>query len=450
MKRLLLVLGLVLLGSAGLMAQRTVRGMVTGSDGEPLVGATVQVKGTTSGTATDLDGNYLLQVPEGANTLVFSYTGFASEEVELGPSDIVDVTLTQGVDLEAAVVTAVGIERNRRSLGYAVSELSSEQVTQRAESDVIRTLTGKVPGVNIQGSNGAPGASTNIVIRGYSSILGDNQPLFVVDGIPFDNSSPRTQNTLVAGAPYSSRALDIDPNDIESISVLKGAAASALYGSRAANGVISITTKSGRGLSADRRGQLFRLGGWITLTIGVLTLTRSGDMVDVSGHGALICLLLALIARPISRLWPGLLQYRRALGVGAFVLAVAHVAHMLSMGWDLAALPFLLPSLQVGGWAGIVAFVLMIPLALTSFDQAQKRLGRHWRQLHLLSVPIFVLAVAHTLLLGSSYLGDFEATLGNWLAVAVVGGAAALALLLRWGGFWSLLSLGKLYAPSKH
>lgn len=203
-------------------------------------------------------------------------------------------------------------------------------------------------------------------------------------------------------------------------------------------------------VSADRRGQLFRLGGWITLTIGVLTLTRSGDMVDVSGHGALICLLLALIARPISRLWPGLLQYRRALGVGAFVLAVAHVAHMLSMGWDLAALPFLLPSLQVGGWAGIVAFVLMIPLALTSFDQAQKRLGRHWRQLHLLSVPIFVLAVAHTLLLGSSYLGDFEATLGNWLAVAVVGGAAALALLLRWGGFWSLLSLGKLYAPSKH
>ncbi|PSN19860.1 ferric reductase [filamentous cyanobacterium CCP5] len=203
-------------------------------------------------------------------------------------------------------------------------------------------------------------------------------------------------------------------------------------------------------VSADRRGQLFRLGGWITLTIGVLTLVRGGDRVDFTGHAALICLLLALIARPISRLWSPLLQYRRALGVGTFVLAVAHVAHMLTMGWNLAALPFLLPSLQVGGWAGIVAFVLMIPLALTSVDRVQKWLGHRWRQLHLLSVPIAGLAVVHTVLLGSSYLGNFERAPGNWLATGGLGTLAVLTLLVRWRKCWDLLLLGKFYGPSKH
>jgi sulfite exporter TauE/SafE len=202
-------------------------------------------------------------------------------------------------------------------------------------------------------------------------------------------------------------------------------------------------------LSADRRSQLFRLGGWLTLLIGVLILFRGSDMVDFTGHAALVCLLLALIARPISRLWSPFLQYRRALGVGAFVLSVAHVAHMVTMGWDPAALPFLLPSLQVGGWAGIIAFTLMVPLALTSFDRAQRRLGHYWRRLHLLSVPICLLAVTHTLLLGSSYLGNFEPSMPNWIAATVLGSVTLLTLLLRWRGFWSLLSLGKFYAPFK-
>jgi hypothetical protein len=202
-------------------------------------------------------------------------------------------------------------------------------------------------------------------------------------------------------------------------------------------------------LSADRRGQLFRLGGWITLLIGILILFRGSDMVDFTGHGALVCLLLALVARPISRLWAPFLQYRRALGVGAFVLSAAHVAHMVTMGWDPAALPFLLPSLQVGGWTGIVAFTLMIPLALTSFDWAQKKMGPYWRRLHLLSLPICILAVTHTLLLGSSYLGDFEPSTQNWIAASVLGGVTLLTLLIRWRGFWALLSLEKFYAPSK-
>ncbi len=202
-------------------------------------------------------------------------------------------------------------------------------------------------------------------------------------------------------------------------------------------------------VSSDRRGQLFRLGGWITLLIGLLTLLRGSDMIDFTGHGALVCLLLALIARPLSRLWPALLVYRRTLGVGAFVLSVAHVAHMVTMGWNLAALPFLLPTLQVGGWTGIVALGLMVPLALTSFNRAQIRLGHHWRRLHLLSIPIFGLAVTHTLLLGSSYLGGFERSTRHWLAVVALVGLALLALLLRWRQFWSLLSLEKYYAPAK-
>lgn len=202
-------------------------------------------------------------------------------------------------------------------------------------------------------------------------------------------------------------------------------------------------------VSSDRRGQLFRLGGWITLLIGILTLLRGSDMIDFTGHGALVLLLLALIARPLSRLWPALLIYRRTLGVGAFVLSVAHVAHMVTMGWNLAALPFLLPTLQVGGWTGIVALGLMVPLALTSFNRAQTRLGHYWRRLHLLSIPIFILAVTHTLLLGSSYLGGFERSTRHWLAAAALVGLALLALLLRWRRVWALLSLEKYYAPAK-
>jgi hypothetical protein len=210
-------------------------------------------------------------------------------------------------------------------------------------------------------------------------------------------------------------------------------------------GVGALTTT----ISADRRGQLFRLGGWVTLTVGGLTLLRGHDMVDVTGHGALFCLFLALIARPISRLWSPFLTYRRALGVSAFVLSLAHMGHMVTLGWNPMALPFLLPSLQVGGWTGLIAFALMIPLAATSFDQAQARLGPRWRQLHLLSVPIFILAVAHTLLLGSTYLGSFEPSTRHWLGAIALVSLAVLALLLRWRGFWSLLSLERFYAPFK-
>ncbi len=228
---------------------RTVTGKVTSlDDGQALPGVNVVLKGTAIGTVTDIDGNYRLSIPQAGGILVFSFVGLVSQELDVGARSVVDLQMTPDItQLSEVVVTAVGIEREKRALGYAVTNMEAGNIQQKAEGDVIRALTGKVPGVNIQGSNGAPGASTNIVIRGNSSILGSNQPLFVVDGIPFDNTSLRTQNTLISGAPYSSRALDIDPNDIASLSVLKGAAASALYGSRAANGVILITTKSGQG-----------------------------------------------------------------------------------------------------------------------------------------------------------------------------------------------------------
>jgi len=205
-------------------------------------------------------------------------------------------------------------------------------------------------------------------------------------------------------------------------------------------------------LSADRRSQLFRMGGWLTLTIGVLTLLRTGDMVDYTGHAALICLILTLIARPISRLWSYPLHYRRALGVGAFVLALAHTGHMVdhTLNWNFDAFSFMVPMYQLAMGAGALALVLMIPAALTSFDRLQKALGKRWRQIHLLGVPALLLAGIHTVLIGSHYLGNVEWTWGNEVRAAIVGIIIFGVLLVRLRSFWSLLSLAKFYVPPNY
>lgn len=205
-------------------------------------------------------------------------------------------------------------------------------------------------------------------------------------------------------------------------------------------------------LSADRRSQLFRMGGWLTLTIGVLTLLRTGDMVDYTGYAALICLILTLIARPISRLWSYPLRYRRALGVGAFVLALAHTGHMVdhTLNWNFDAFSFMLPLYQLAMGAGALALVLMTPAALTSFDRLQKALGRRWRQIHLLGVPALLLAGIHTVLIGSHYLGNVEWTWGNEFRAALVGIIIFGVLLVRLRCFWSLLSLEKFYVPPNY
>ncbi|WP_026099952.1 sulfite exporter TauE/SafE family protein [Fortiea contorta] len=220
-------------------------------------------------------------------------------------------------------------------------------------------------------------------------------------------------------------------------------------------GLGTLPTMLGVGVTAslvsqDRRSQLFRLGGWVTLIIGIITLLRTGDtMVDYTGHAALTCLILSLIARPISNFWAAPLRYRRVLGVGAFVLSVVHTTHMIehALQWNIAAFVFLPPEFQWGMAAGVIALILMTPAAATSFDSLQKSLGKYWRQIHLLSVPALLLSAVHALLIGSHYLGSLQLTWGNKLAAALMGVVTLGVLLVRWRWFWSKLTLEKFYVP---
>ena len=227
--------------------QRVVTGtVISEEDGLGLPGATVLVKGTTVGTTTDLDGNYSINVPAGSDVLIFSFVGLKASEVAIGNRSVVNVTLTVDAShLSEVVVTAIGSEREKKALGYAVTSVDNSQLENRPEADVARVLQGKVPGVAITSTNGMSGSGTNMVIRGYSSATGSNQPLFVVDGVPFNTSSNAQNGFTTGGATTSSRFLDIDPNNIESMSVLKGLSATVLYGDQGRNGVILITTKSG-------------------------------------------------------------------------------------------------------------------------------------------------------------------------------------------------------------
>ena len=186
-------------------------------------------------------------------------------------------------------------------------------------------------------------------------------------------------------------------------------------------------------LSADQRGQLFNLGGWVTIAIGLLTLLRTDAMIDYTGHGALILLMLALIARPISSFYAAPLRYRRGIGVASFILALAHTGHMLdhSLNWNIKAISFMLPQHQVGIVGGISALLLMFPAAVTSNDRLAESLGKYWRRIHLLTVPALVLAVAHTILSGSHYLGGLQLTEGNQLRSITIGILGALVLIMR-------------------
>jgi len=260
MKRPLLLSLLLMLALVGrVWAQnRTVSGRVIDkSTNEGLPGVSVIVKGTTNGTATNADGQYSLAVPADATTLQFKYLGYVTVERPIGGSNTIDAGLDVDTkQLNEVVVTALGVPREKRALGYATAQIKSDQIVQKSEPDLLRTIAGKVPGVAITSSSGLPGSSSRITIRGNSSLLGNNQPLFIVDGVPYDNSQTDSENSLVRGAGYSSRTADIDPNNIADIQVLKGAAAAALYGSRAAGGVIVITTKTGGGQRGAKGIQL--------------------------------------------------------------------------------------------------------------------------------------------------------------------------------------------------
>ncbi|MFD1165059.1 SusC/RagA family TonB-linked outer membrane protein [Sphingobacterium daejeonense] len=250
MKQNLLMFLIVFLCLPGLVnaQDRQVTGRVTSaSDGTPIPGVSVSLVGSTTASQTDTEGNYTISVALDGS-LRFSFVGYQAQTVKIGGRSTVNVSLVPGDEtIEEVLVTAQGIVREKKSIGYATQNIGGEDLVQKSETNVLNSLQGKVAGVSIGSSSGQPGASTNINIRGITSFGGNNQPLIVVDGIIFSNDTDNTQNTLF-GSQSTNRLNDIPPDNIESINILKGPAASALYGSRASAGVLMITTKSGKGL----------------------------------------------------------------------------------------------------------------------------------------------------------------------------------------------------------
>jgi TonB-linked SusC/RagA family outer membrane protein len=233
--------------------QSQVGGTVADNKGIPLPGVSVKLKGGAAGASTNADGKYAITVPDGDGTLTFTFLGYLPQELAVAGRTTIDVVLKEhSQDLTEVVVTALGIKREKKSLAYSVTEVSGGDLTQARENNVANALTGKVAGVNASGLSTGPGGSSRVVIRGNGSLNGSNQPLYVINGMPMDNSTPGGSATSNGGSDGTGNVDrgdgigGINPDDIESISVLKGGTAAALYGARAANGVILITTKKGR------------------------------------------------------------------------------------------------------------------------------------------------------------------------------------------------------------
>jgi TonB-linked SusC/RagA family outer membrane protein len=252
MKKLNVVLVLVLLMVAGIPAafaqSRTVSGKITDANGAPIQGANVLVKGTNVGSTTNADGEYTINVPSGASTLVVSYVGHTTQELPISGRNSISVALAEDSgELERVVVTALGIQKTQKALGFSQTTVGGENFTQAREISTANALAGRVAGVNVTKIASGPGGSSRVVIRGAKTLGSTlNQPLYVVDGVPIDNSN-FGQAGVWGGADQGDGMSSINPDDIESMTVLKGAGAAALYGSRAANGVILITTKKGMG-----------------------------------------------------------------------------------------------------------------------------------------------------------------------------------------------------------
>ena len=226
-------------------AQQVVTGTVTGDQGEALIGVSIVVEGTGTGTVTDFDGHYSLSARE-QDVLVFSYTGYGSISRPVGTETVINVVMEAGAQLDEVVVTALGISRETKALGYAVEEIESDQIVKTEQNNLVNALQGQVAGVQVTSAGGGPGQGSRIIIRGINSLdpSANNEPLFVIDGVPVSNET----TTVGGGAErnVSNRIADINPQDVESMTVLKGGPATALYGLRAANGAIIITTKKGK------------------------------------------------------------------------------------------------------------------------------------------------------------------------------------------------------------
>ncbi len=271
----MMLLACLFMGASLVTAQTSkVTGLVVSAeDNEPVIGATVTVKGMpTLGTITDIDGKFVFEnLPSSAKTLIVSYVGMTTQEVTR--RSYVKVTMQSDEEVLAeVVVTAAGIQRTERSLGYSLTKIDVDEALQKAEPDMLRALDGKIAGVQVSAPTGDAGSATRITIRGNSSFTGNNQPLYVVDGVPYSNSGTSASGRGADGSgSYGSGISTLDPNDIESMSVLKGAAAAVLYGSRAANGVILITTKSGSKQKKDKKGvEVTFNGSYATETVASL------------------------------------------------------------------------------------------------------------------------------------------------------------------------------------
>ncbi|WP_430809356.1 MULTISPECIES: SusC/RagA family TonB-linked outer membrane protein [unclassified Carboxylicivirga] len=288
MRRLALIMSLLLFtGLNAMFAQTTtITGTVTDSEsGEPMPGVSVVVRGTTIGTVTNVDGYYSLSVPDDATNLLFSFVGMKTQDVIIGGRTSINIVLeSESIGVDEVVVTAMGIRKEKKALNYSTQKVESELITNASQPNVTNALQGKVAGVSVQQSSGMPGASSYMTIRGATSLSGDNQPLFVVDGMPIESGSIFVSAATVdrvSGSDASSRSLDIDPEDIESVDVLKGPAASALYGLRASNGVVLITTKSGKGLKSKEG----RVTVSTSYTMDVVTKTPNLQSTFAQGNG---------------------------------------------------------------------------------------------------------------------------------------------------------------------
>lgn len=258
-KGIFLCLAISILFSISAYAQtKEVRGKVIDDQNYPLIGATIVVKGTEGasivGVITDLDGNFVINIPSGYDTILVTYTGYLEEFVDVANVSDVQVQLIPSFEtLDEVVVTAMGIKREEKALGYSVEQVSGDNLENGSKSNPIESLAGRVAGLNVSSSASGAGGSTKVLIRGVTSITGNNSPLYVIDGVPI-NSGGGSSGTEYGGFDYGDGANNINPDDIENISILKGGAATALYGQRGSNGVIMITTKSGKsrdGLGID-------------------------------------------------------------------------------------------------------------------------------------------------------------------------------------------------------
>lgn len=247
--KLILLLFFCVAFAGSVWAQRTITGTVVDKEGEPLIAVNVIVQGTTTGTVTDIDGKYSVEVSGAEAVIEFTFVGFITKRETVGARSVIDVTMEEDAELlEEVVVSALGFAQKKDQMGSTYSTVSSQDVVRSGESGVINGLAGKAAGVRIARSNGDPGAGSTIQIRGASTITGSSEPLIIVDGVPISNSTiyGNGNGGKDAGVSQQSRLNDINPNDIESIQVLKGASAASLWGSRAASGVIVITTKKGK------------------------------------------------------------------------------------------------------------------------------------------------------------------------------------------------------------